>query len=160
MPIASNEIKYYASINNLGGMITSTEIDDFTTHNLFDLVDGAGSAFGETNYRCIYVKNTNSSTELLDASVHLVTGTTVSTTDMYIGLGTSIIGGVEQAITVETATPVGVTFTNLVGEVNKLVIGNIPKGSHKAIWFKRIVSPNTTAYKGDEVTIRVQGGSS
>jgi hypothetical protein len=160
MPIAANEIKYYHSTNKLGGQITGTEVLSFATHDLFDLVDGVGSLEGETNYRCIYVKNTNSTLEFLNAAIHLLTGTTLSTTDLHIGLGTSIVGGVEQSIVLETDNPIGVTFTNVVGESGKLTIGNVPKGSHKAIWLKRVVSANSSGFTGDQVTLRVKGESS
>ena len=159
MPIAATEIKFYRSTNDLGGLITGTEVVNALTHNLFDLVDGQGSLFGEINYRCVYIKNTNASLEFLNAALQLVNGTSSVTTDLEIGLGTSIIGGIEQTIATEIEAPIGVIFSNVIGEAGALTIGTIPKGGHKAVWFKRVVLANTAAYADDQVTVRITGES-
>ena len=72
MAIVSNNIKFYLSggVNNtevndsLGGVMSTTEVVDSNLHNLFDKTLGTESTAGDTEYRCIYVKNTHASLEL------------------------------------------------------------------------------------------------
>jgi hypothetical protein len=158
MPIASEEIKYMESTNNLGGPITTNEVP-VGLHNVFDIVGGLGSLNGETNYRCLYVQNTNDFLTLLNSVLYIISNTAVETSDISIGVGTSIIGGIEQTISNEVFAPIGVTFTNQIDVSNSLSIGSIPKGSHRAIWLKRVIDPNASAFTNDNAVISVRGES-
>ena len=159
MPIISTEIKYYETTNGLGGAITGIEATS-GLNDIFDLVSSAESSAGSTEYRCIYVKNTNGILTLSDALVYIATNTPLTSTNMFIGLGTSSIGGVEQLIANETTAPIGITFTDLIGEGNALTIGSIPAGSHMAIWLKRAVDAGASASASDGAQIIVSGETS
>lgn len=159
MPIISTEIKYYKTTNGLGGAITGTEATD-ALNDIFDLVSSAESSAGSTEYRCIYVKNTNGILTLTNAIAYLVSNTPLTSTNLFIGLGTSVIGGVEQVIANETTAPIGITFTDLIGVGNALAIGSIPAGSHKAIWLQRVVDAGASASASDGVEINVSGETS
>lgn len=163
MAILASEIKEYKStysasgIDSLGGAITGTEITDNTTHNIWDVVSSAESSSGDTEYRCIYVKNTNTSLTLQAAKVWIATNTPSTDTSVEIGLGTSAVGGTEQTVTNEQTAPSGVTFSTAAGEGNALTIGDIASLSHKAIWIKRIVSASAGAYNDDNYVLSYAG---
>jgi hypothetical protein len=157
MPIIQSDIKFYNSTNGLGGAISVNEIISATVHNLFDLVGSEGAASGETNYRCFYVKNENASDTYLNAAAFILSNTPLAESDIEIGLGTSIVGGVEQVIGNEDTAPLGVTFSAPTSFPTGLVIGDIPFGSHKAIWVKRIITAGAPATNADAVTIAVRG---
>lgn len=163
MAILASEIKEYrstftaSSVDSLGGAITATEIVDNTTHNIWDVVSSAESLAGDTEYRCIYVKNTNSSLTLQSAKVWIATNTPSTDTSVEIGLGTSAVGGTEQTVANENTAPSGVTFSTAAGEGNALSIGNIPNGSYKAIWIKRIVGAAAGAYNDDNYVLSYAG---
>lgn len=163
MPIVASDIKEYKSTNSasgidsLGGAITATEITDNTTHNLWDVVSSAESSAGDTEYRCIYVKNTHASLTLQSAKVWIQTNTPSSDTSVEIGLGSSAVNGTEQTVANESTAPTSVTFGTAAGEGNALSIGNIPNGQHKAIWIKRIVSAAATAANDDSYVLSYAG---
>ena len=157
MSITANEIKFYLSTNGLGGAITNTEITSGNLHNVFDIVNKVGSKDGETNYRCIFVRNTNPVETFKLVEAYLVANTPLASTEIAIGLDTGVVGGNAQEIPTENDEPLGVTFTELLGENNSLAIGDIPPNSYKAIWIRRKVEPNTTASSSDTATIRIDG---
>lgn len=165
MPIASSDIKYHLSggAGNsdpnaaLGGAISTTQITDATVANLFDNVSGAEAAAGDTEYRCLYVKNNHGSLTLQGAKVWIETNTPSGDTSAEIGLGSSAVNGTEQTVANEGTAPGSVTFSTAAGEGNALTIGDIPAGQHKAIWVKRIVGAGAAAYNADSVVIKVQG---
>jgi len=159
MPIISTEIKFYQTTNGLGGAITGTEATD-SINDIFDLVTSTESSVGSTEYRCIYVKNTNGVLTLSNAVNYIVTNTPLTSTNLFIGLGTSSIGGVEQIIASETTAPIGITFTDLLGVGNALNIGSVPAGSHMAIWLKRVVDAGASASASDGAQIIVSGDTS
>jgi len=165
MPIASSDIKYYLSGGSsnsdpnaaLGGAISSTQITDATVANLFDNVSSAETTTGDTEYRCLYVKNTHATLTLQSAKVYINTNTPSGDTSAEIGLGSSAVNGTEQTVANESTAPTSVTFSTAAGSGNALSIGNIPAGQHKAIWVKRIVNAGAAAYNADSVIIRVEG---
>ena len=79
MPITSSNIGEYFSggagntlaTASLGGAISTTEVTDNTTHNVWDQVSSAESAAGDTEYRCIYVKNEHGSLTWQNAAVYV-----------------------------------------------------------------------------------------
>lgn len=165
MPIASTDIKFYLSGGgansdpnaSLGGAISTTEVVDATVHNLFDIVSSAEASAGDTEYRCIYVKNTHGSLTLQNAVAYLVSNTPSTDTEAAFAVGSAAIAGTEQTVGNESTAPTGVTFQTLTGSGNSQAIGNIAAGQHKAIWIRRVVSASAAAYSGDSVVVRVAG---
>lgn len=165
MPIITAELKTYLSggaansdVNaSLGGIISTTEVVDATLHNLFDQVSSAETSAGDTEYRCVYLANTNGTITLQNAVAFINTQTPSADTSFEIALGTSAINGTEQTVADESTAPAGVTWTALVGEGNALAIGDIPAGQHKALWVKRIVNVGSSAYNNDSAIIEFKG---
>lgn len=165
MPIADTDLQYLLSgggVNadpdaSLGGSISSTEVVDATLHNLFDIVLGAETSAGDTEYRCIYVKNNHGTLTLQGANIFINSQTPNADTSVEVGLGTSTINGTEQSVVDEDTAPIGVTWEAGVGAANTLVIGDLTPGQTKAVWIKRIVGVGSSAYNGDTVTIEFDG---
>lgn len=155
--ILTSDLEYYKSIstNSLGGAIdTNTLIVHNTIHNLFDVITATESQNGDTEYRCIYVKNTTDRSLLGNSKIWIETNTINNeNTIVTIGLGTSAIGGEEQTIATEETTPTDVSFSSADGFANALTIGDLTHGQHKAVWLKRVISPDSPAYDSDNFTI-------
>ena len=127
---------------------------------MWDVVSSAESSAGDTEYRCIYVKNTHASLTLQSAKVWIQTQTPSSDTSVEIALGSSAVNGTEQTVANEGTAPTSVTFSTAAGEGNALSIGNIPNGQHKAIWIKRIVSAAASAANDDSYVLSYAGDTS
>lgn len=142
---------------SLGGVKSSTELTDNTTHNLWDVVSSAESSAGDTEYRCIYIHNGHGSLTLQNAAVYIDTNTPSTDTEIQIGLGTSAIDGTEQTIANESTAPTSVTFSTAAGSGNALSIGNLAAGSHKAIWIRRVVTASASAANDDSYILAYTG---
>lgn len=159
--ITEANLEYYlsSSTNSLGGAINlSAPITDNTTGNIFDAVTGTEASNGETEYRCVYVKNISTRSTMANAKIWLETQSSSPYSVISIGLGTSAIGGAEQTIANEEAVPSGVTFQETTGVASALSIGStLAYGQHKAIWLKRVISAGSPAYIGDNFVIGFGG---
>lgn len=156
MPVASSDIKYYLSTQSgsLGGAITGTEV---TPSTLFDTVSSAESAAGDTEYRCIYVKNTNGTTALTSAKLWIVTDANPG--NIEIALAGEGKNGTAETVADESTAPVGESFSNAAtinSKANGLSLGDLSAGDYYAFWIKRII-PSSTSAASDTFTIRVEG---
>lgn len=173
MAIAAADIDFFlsggaanADVNaSLGGAISSVQIVDATLHNLFDQVSSAEALAGDTEYRCIYVKNNvggSPSQTLQSAKVWIQTNTPSADTTIAIGLGSQGVNGQAPAIANEstappTGSPDGVTFSTPTDEGTSLSIGDLAQGAYQAIWIRRTINSAAAAYNGDGATLRVKG---
>lgn len=163
MPIQASEIKIYKSLSgvSLGGAITATEIVSGVLNNLFDNVTSAEALNGDTEYRCIYVKNTNPTIDLTNAKVFISADTASPDTSFEIGLGTSGKNTVEQTIPSEGSVPVGIVFSAPTTAATGLDIGVLEKnGGYFPIWLKRKINANASAASADTVSIAIFGETS
>lgn len=143
--------------SSLGGTISTTAVTDNTTHNVFDVVSSAESSAGDTEYRCIYVRNSHASLTLQSAKVWINTNTPSADTAVRIALGTSAVNATEQTIANESTAPSGVTWSTAANEGAALSIGNIPNGQHKAIWIERVISAAASAANDDSYILSYAG---
>jgi|TARA_R110000851_G_scaffold113936_1_gene238771 hypothetical protein len=157
MTILATQLKLFRSTNGLGGAITATEIVSNSLHNLFDIVSPTEARDGDTEYRCCYIKNMNTTLTLQDATVQIISDTPSTGTVMGIGLDTAAIGTSGQTITDESTAPIGVTFSQVLN--NELAIGNIPPNSFKAFWVRRVITAGVAASASDPCTLRVLGAT-
>lgn len=159
--IVAADMQFYksTSTNSLGGAInTSLAITDNIKANLFDTVTATESTSGESEFRCIYLKNISTRSILSNPKVWLVNDSVSSYSTIAIGVGTSAINGTEQTVATEETAPSGVTFTTLTGLTNALSLGStISFGSHKAIWIRRTIAAGSGAYDSDNFTIAMGG---
>lgn len=160
MPIGSSDIQYRLSggaanadpAASLGGAISSVAAGT----NYFDDVPSAEAAAGDVEYRCIYVRNGHASLPLIGAKAFIASNTPSASTDAAIGLGSSAIGGTEQAVANENAAPASVAFSSPADFASGLVIGDLAPGATKAIWVRRTVTAGA-GIAADGFTVRVQG---
>lgn len=167
MPVATSDIKFYLSGGGsnadpnaaLGGAISATEVVDASLHNLFDAVNGTEATSGDTEYRCIYVKNTHGSLTWLSVAAWISSNTPSTDDTIDIGLGTSAVGGTEQTVANENTAPSGVSFSAPSSFGTGLSIGDLASGQWKAIWVRRTVNASAAAYNADAATLSLQGDS-
>ncbi len=164
MPITATDIVFRLSGGasnasgdaSLGGALSSNAVSS-SVNALFDYVSGDESAAGDTEYRCIYVRNSHASLTLYGTKVWVASNTPSSDTEAAIGLGTSAVNGTEQTVANENTAPTGVTFGLAANEGAALSIGDLAPGAHKAIWVRRVVTAGAAAYNNDGMTLTVKG---
>jgi hypothetical protein len=150
---------------SLGGAISSTAAGT----NIFDNVTSAEATSGDTEYRCIYVRNgvTSAALTLVGAKIWIQSpdgsGGAYAGDTITIGLGTSGVNGTEQNVTTfspigtEATAPVGVTFYAAATEGAALVMGDLPQNQHHAVWIKRVIAGGAAAFSNAGFTLRVKG---
>ena len=166
---------------SLGNYRSSTEVVNNTTENLFDNVAGNESQSGDTEYRCICIKNTHASLELQNARIYL--------SESDIGSGNSVAFAVEtpatgaetngnaQSIADESTAPtVNTTDHNGTGSgisgwsTAASYSAGVPvsQGAHDAnlgvgeivfVWIRRTIGAGATSATGVDFTIRIQGNT-
>lgn len=163
MSIIATDIKFYlsggasnANVNAaLGGAKSSVALVDNSLNNLFDDVTGAEHAAGDTNYRCIFVKNDSAETAK-NVKVYIQTNTPATDDVVHIGKDLSAPSDTADTIADEATAPdPAVTFSTADGYANALDIGTLTAGQSAAIWVKRIVSAGATAQANNSVVIKV-----
>lgn len=159
MPINSTDMKYRLSggaantdpLAALGGAASTTD----AAATIFDNVTSAEASTGESEYRCVYVKNNHGTLTALGTKVWVQTQTPSADTDVAIGLGTSAVNGNEQTVADENTAPAGVTFTAPASFAAGLTIGDLTPGQTKAVWVKRTVNAGA-APTADSFVLRSQ----
>lgn len=165
MPVAASDIKIYysggASNSNpaasLGGTISSVEVSNTPLNNLWDDVSEGEASAGDTEYRCIYIKNTHSTDSLLSAAVYIASNTPSDDTAIAIGLDAAGVGGTATTVANESSAPSGVSFSNAPNSGSALAIGTLGAGQAIGLWMRRTVNPDAVAAANDQFTIRVTG---
>ncbi len=160
MPIISSDIKYRLSggasntdpAASIGGA-ASTTTD--APAGIFDDVSSAEAVSGDTEYRCVYVKNTHATLTALATKIWIQANTPSADTAVELALGASAVNGTETAVANENTAPSGPTFSTPANEAGALTIGDLAPGAHKAVWIKRIVNAGAAA-ANDSFTLRVK----
>lgn len=164
----------------LGNYRSSTEVTNDADNNLFDDVSGAESSAGDTEYRCICIKNNHGSLELQNAKIYMQ--------DSNIGAGNTLSFAVEtpatanltngnaQTIANESTVPTSINTTNHNGVGSGVsdwstattysggVAVNI--GGHDVnlgvseqifVWIRRVIGVAAAAASAVNFTIRIEG---
>jgi hypothetical protein len=160
MPIADTDllIKYTGGASNsdpnasLGGAVSSNGPTDNSLHNLFDEVSGTESLAGDTEYRCVALKNNHGTLTAKNTSPY-ISSDTGNIFDIALageGLNTQ-----PETVANESTAPVGEKFTHPTA-FGTLSMGNIPAGQYYAHWCRRTIAaaagaetPHTTTMKYD-----------
>lgn len=158
MPIISTDIKYRLSggtsntsqAASIGGAISSTTE---ASSALFDDVSSGEAAAGDTEFRCVYIRNTHATLTALGVRLWVLANTPSPDTDVSIGLGSSGINGTEQTVADENTAPMNITFSSAATEGAALSIGDLPPGASRAIWIRRVVTAGAAVFS-DGFTLR------
>lgn len=151
---------------SLGGIRTSTAIVTDTSQNLFDNVSGAESRDGRTEYRCIFVYNSNSSSTLTNARIWISQNTIAADDEVDMALNPNVGVGsntTEFVIGTETTTPNPTPTTMVFSHPlsgTPLTIGDIPPLNQKGVWFRRVVNAGGGAQSNNTFAWAVEGESS
>ena len=137
----------------LGGAISSTAAGT----DIFDNVSSAEASAGDTEYRCVYVRNSHGTLTLQNAVVWIQTNTPSTDTVVAIALAGEGVNGTAETVGNESTAPSGESFSSPANEGAAISIGNIPAGQHQGIWIRRTVSASAAAYNNDGFTLRVKG---
>jgi hypothetical protein len=135
---------------SLGGAKSAT----VAPGSLFDTVQPSESAAGDIEYRCEYVHNAHPTLTAQNAVAWIPANTPSTSTLLEIGVGTSAVNGVEQAVADENTAPAGVTFVPAATYAAGVALGDIPPGQHRALWQRRTTSSGASA-RTDGATLRV-----
>jgi hypothetical protein len=161
MAILSTDLKIYLSggASNadpaaaLGGAISSSQMGT----NIFDNVTSGEASAGDTEYRGVYIKNTNGSQTLTNAVVWIQSNTPSTDTAVQIALCDEGASATMETIGNESTAPTGPTFDDAEDESNALSLGSLAAGAYYGIWIKRVVGSSAAAYANDGFTLRVKG---
>lgn len=148
---------------SLGKYMSSTQLTDNVNGNLFDDVTGAESAAGLTDYRCLFIHNSNAGGSTLTATKVWLQSEVAGGGAIAIGVDPTAASAAgsstQQALAPanDVTAPAGVTFTSPTSEASAIVIGDLAPGQCRAFWLRRTVPASTAALANDGVTLRVKG---
>lgn len=130
MPIIQAEIKYFKSAgsNSTGGAITATEVTDATLNNLFDDITSAEADAGVTDYRKIFVKNTNASITWSSIKYWRQSATTSADDEITVGIGTADDDDGSNELTAWSAAAVVSVESDAADTRNVTVVGEDASG--------------------------------
>lgn len=155
--------------NSIGGTISTTAITDATPNNLFDDVDSTEAGSGDTEYRCIMIKNdTGGGLSLENAKIWQFAESVSAQTTTTIGIGGTIgsnnipcaLPGDESTVPnvfPANTTPVAFVPATSLGTALTLGTGTLAPGDWVGIWIRRIVDADAAALANDNFTLRIQG---
>ena len=192
MPLSSLDIVFYYSdaasgpTNNtlsLGGTISGTTITDALANNIFDDVTGDESSAGDTEYRGIYVKDTNATYTMINTKFWIdgylrsaSVADTISIASSTFKLGSNTMGLCTDESTapnetagsiicvVENATS-GTLASNTIGFTSASLATTFATSmgpttlaaqSYFGIWLKRVVPAGASAYSNRACTLKIQ----
>jgi hypothetical protein len=130
---------------------------------VFDDISGAENTALQVDYRCVFLRNTNSLNAWTGVVVYIASQV-AGGADVAIGLDptpASALGSSSaQAVSIanETIAPAGVTFTSPTSAATGLLVGTIAPGQCRAVWIRRSASGGP-AQTGDGFTLGAIGDS-
>lgn len=194
MAISSTDLVYYLTgatsdggaqtdaDASFGNYRSSTTITTDTDNNLFDDVSGDEASDGDTEYRCLCIKNEHGSLDLTSAKVFLSddtvgSGNTVSFA-VEVPETANLTNGNAQQIANESTAPTSINTTNHNGTGSGVsdwstattkaggVALNI--GDHDAdlgqgeiifVWVKRVIGTGASAASAIDFAVKIEGDS-
>ena len=136
---------------SLGGIASSVDV---AANTLFDDVSSAEASAGDTEYRCIYVKNSHATLTLLAAKIFVQSNTTGNR--IAIALGGEGKNGTAETVANENTAPVGETFSQPTDYASGLSLTDLAPGDTFPVWVRRTI-PAAAGAATDNYTLRVQG---
>ena len=148
---------------SLGRWVSTTQLSGTALNNLFDDVSGAENTAGTTDYRCVFVHNSNTANALQNAVLYLQGGDPAGGSTVTIAVDTTapsaLAATVAQADTIaneNTAPTLVGAFSAPTTAAAGLALGTIGIGQVKAFWVRRVTS-GAAAVNAETVTFAVTG---
>ena len=123
---------------------------------LFADVTAAQLAAGLTDYRCLYLTNTDASRDMANLTVWFDAQPASADTAVAMGLDTAGINVDAAATADETTAPSGVTFSTPTAYASGINIGTLTPGDYVALWLRRTVTAAGTARQFDRLRLGLQ----
>jgi hypothetical protein len=142
---------------SLGGESSSFQVISGTLNGLFDRVDTSEAELGDTEYRCIYLRNTSQTRKLLGTKIWIETGTASADTAIAISIGSSGINGTEPTVPDEGLEPPMNFFEIPLQEPDEPNIGDLYPGDQIGLWVRWQVKTGTQSIADDFAVIRIDG---
>ncbi len=126
---------------------TDITIDNIANET-FDDISKQESLDGDTEHRCVYLRNTHGSDEMLNATIWRESDASGADT-LQIGADPAGVGdgsatGVATTIATEGDVPAGVTFSAPTTQGTGINLGTLAAGESAAFWIERTVPASTT----------------
>ena len=137
---------------SLGGAMSSTAA---TGSTLFDTVGSAEASAGDTEYRCIYVANTGTTTAT-SVVIWINADTTQANVVPAMALGGEGLNGVAETVGAEGTAPTGESFSTPITEGTALSLGTMAQNDEYPIWLRRAVTAGATNTASEGWTLRVK----
>jgi hypothetical protein len=156
MSINPKNLRFFLSLDGLGGPITSTEVDGLS---LFPDVRGVEAERGLVDHRCIYFINNDENRDgLIDP--HLWFDRAPNTSSFEMGVDPA--GQNEQAQVIGSAsdTPIGVVFSAPKTSIMPLYLPgtSYQQGDYVALWLRRTV-PKGSPPQSEKFILHIEGDS-
>ena len=157
MPILEQDMVFLQSAESpsIGGAVTLTPVPQ-GVNLFFGDVDLEEATVGSTHYRCFYVRNLSAEDILFSAGIYISVRTPSPSTVCELGLGAAGMNAAEPAIADQTVPPAGVEFF-ATSDDQQILLGNMDAGDYRAVWIKRIVSPEAIGLAADRVVLTLTG---
>lgn len=127
------------------------------TNNIFDDVTKSEAFYGDNEYRCLYLMNTNDTDTFYDIRLFLAQDA-IGADGLFLGVEGSP-GDTAQTIANENTAPSGVNFSNPLAYGTGVPIAQLDPGEAAPFWVKRVVPVNTeTATSPDTAAIGIRAG--
>jgi hypothetical protein len=140
--------------------VSSVDVVDDTSENLFDNVTGDESTAGLIDYRGLAIKNNHGSLTYFGARIWIQQQPTATGDTTAIGLDSNGLNVQPVTIATELLAPAGVSFTAPANFAGGLVMGDIPTIQYFGFWIRRTIAAVTAAYTNDTFQLEVQGETS
>lgn len=148
-----------APASAIGGAMSTAGGGEITTagdlNNLFDDVSDAEALAGDTEYRCVYIKNAHATLTAQSVLVYLASLTTSPSTEYAIGAATEGPNATVAAVANEGTAPAGVTFSSPTTSGAAVALGDLDPGEYHGFWIRRTVNAATNS-GSDSGTLRIQ----
>lgn len=143
---------------SLGGAVSSVEITTASDNNLFDDVSGDEASPGDTEYRCLALKNTNASITLQNSKLWFTSNTTSADDTLNMALAATGLNAVPESLANESTAPTGgESFSAPASKAAGLSVGNVPASQYYPIFLQRIVSAAASAVNGNSAILKWEG---
>lgn len=146
---------------SLGKYMSTTDLNNAASLNLFDKVTGDENLAADVEYRCLFVLNDHA-TLTWETVMAWISAETAGGAGIDIGLdptGVTAKGSAgAQALTVATEqdAPAGVAFSHPLSKATGLPRGDVPAGSCFAVWFRRTAA-NSAPIDVDGAILATEG---
>lgn len=124
-----------------------------TGSTLFDAVGSAEAAAGDTEYRCIYVANTGTTTAT-NVKLWINADTTQANITPALALGGEGLNGTAETVANENTAPAGESFSTPTTEGAALSLGSLAQNDEYPVWVRRTATAGATNTASEGFTLR------